>query len=445
MNNIKELIDNNFDNFLTDLKDIINIPSVYTEDKSPFPFGKPIDEALRQTLSLAEKLGFNTHYDKDGYYGYAEYGQGHEMIGVLGHLDVVPAGDESKWVTNPFEATLKDNVLYGRGTQDDKGPTLAALYAFKALVDSGEEINKRVRFIFGIDEELLWRSISKYVEREEMPSVGFTPDACFPVIYAEKGLLQIDLTAPNTSDLKLVGGDAYNAVPSKMTVDTTEKLTNALENLGYEFTVSGDKTTVLGKSVHAKDADKGVNAIARTVLAGQSIGWRSKAVDFINDYVGEDALAQKIFGICSDEASGSLKFNIGKIEMNETEEKISIDIRIPVTVSKDFVWDKLESIVKKYGFEMKENDYLKSIYTPLDAPLVKKLVEAYQEVTGDKESKPLSSGGATYARAIDNCVAFGAAFPFTKETEHQPNEGIDLDELKKAMLVYASAFKKLLD
>ncbi len=114
-------------------------------------------------------------------------------------------------------------------------------------------------------------------------------------------------------------------------------------------------------------------------------------------------------------------------------------------MSKDFVWDKLESIVKKYGFEMKENDYLKSIYTPLDAPLVKKLVEAYQEVTGDKESKPLSSGGATYARAIDNCVAFGATFPFTKETEHQPNEGIDLDELKKAMLVYASAFKKLLD
>lgn len=445
MNNIKELIDKNFDHFLKDLKDIINIPSVYKDDESPYPFGKSIDEALRKTLSLAESLGFKTYYDKEGFYGYAEYGEGQDLIGVLGHLDVVPAGDESKWNTKPFEATLKDNVLYGRGTQDDKGPTLAALYAFKALVDSGEEINKRVRFIFGIDEELLWRSISKYVEREEMPSVGFTPDACFPVIYAEKGLLQVDLTAPNTSDLKIAGGDAYNAVPSKMTVDTTEELTKALENLGYESTVSGDKTTVLGKSVHAKDADKGVNAIVRTVLAGQLIGWRSKAVDFINDYVGEDALAQKIFGTCCDEASGPLKFNIGKIELNEAEEKINIDIRIPVTVSKDFVWDSLESIVKKYGFEMKENDYLKSIYTPLDAPLVKKLVEAYQEVSGDQESKPLSSGGATYARAIDNCVAFGAAFPFTKETEHQPNEGIDLDELKKAMLVYASAFQKLLD
>lgn len=165
----------------------------------------------------------------------------------------------------------------------------------------------------------------------------------------------------------------------------------------------------------------------------------------MNEVIGEDALATRIFGDCQDEASGPLKFNIGKIDMNSKKtEVINVDMRIPVTVEKDFVWDKLEAAVKPYGFEVKENDYLRSIYTPLDAPLVENLIAAYQEITGDLESKPLSSGGATYARAIDNCVAFGAAFPRTKETEHQPNECIDLDELKEAITIYASAFIKLL-
>ena len=446
VNNIKTLIDQSFDTFIADLKEMIDIPSVYAEDDSSFPFGEPIDRALRKTLSLADKLGFKTYYDPEGYYGYADYGTGDEMIGVLGHLDVVPAGDLSKWNCDPFNAVIKDNCIFGRGTQDDKGPTLAAMYAFKAIVDSGASIDKTVRFIFGIDEELLWRSISKYVEKEQMPNVGFTPDSCFPVIFAEKGLLQVDLIAKNESGLVFSGGDAYNAVPSLMSIETEKanELENALNDHGFEFKRESDVITVIGKSMHAKDADKGINAISRTLMAAKSIGWESNTINFVNEVIGEDALAAKIFGDCQDEASGSLKFYIGKVELNAEHEILNVDMRIPVTVEKEFVWEKLEAAVKPYGFEMKQNDYLRSIYTPLDAPLVENLVAAYQEVTGDLESKPLSSGGATYARAIDNCVAFGAAFPRTKETEHQPNECIDLDELKEAMAIYASAFLKLL-
>lgn len=87
---------------------------------------------------------------------------------------------------------------------------------------------------------------------------------------------------------------------------------------------------------------------------------------------------------------------------------------------------------------------MKFIYTPLDAPLVQTLMESYQEVSGDKKSVAISSGGATYARAMDNCVAYGAAFPTSKETEHQPNEFINLEELKMAIEIYASAFSKLM-
>ncbi len=98
------------------------------------------------------------------------------MLGILGHLDVVPPGKLADWEREPFDPVEKDGMMYGRGTQDDKGPMVAAMFAVKALMDAGVKFNKRVRFIFGTDEETLWRCINRYRENEEMPSMGFSPD-----------------------------------------------------------------------------------------------------------------------------------------------------------------------------------------------------------------------------------------------------------------------------
>ncbi|WP_099190837.1 M20 family metallopeptidase [Tepidibacter mesophilus] len=446
MKNIKEKIELNFNDFVADLQSLIKIPSVYEEDNSNYPFGKNIDDALKQMLSIAEKLGFKTYYDPNGYYGYAEYGSGEEMVGVLGHIDVVPAGDLKKWNTNPFYPVIVDGKLFGRGTQDDKGPTLAAMYAFKAILDSNATINKKIRFIYGTDEENLWKGINEYNKKEKIPDYGFTPDASFPLIYAEKGLLQVDLVAKNDTDIRLKGGDAYNSVPSNISYESKDscKLEEALKELDFEYKREDNNITIIGKSVHAKDSEKGINAITRLLIAMDKIGLKSKAIDFVVDNIMEDAFATKIFGECADEASGNLKFNIGKICIDEEKEVLNIDIRIPVTVEKDFVVRRLNEVAQKYGFVIEENDYLRSIYTPLDSQLVKTLMESYVEVTGDTKSQPISSGGATYARAMDNCVAFGPAFPYTKETEHQPNEYVELDEIKTAIEVYSSALVKLL-
>ncbi|WP_246637580.1 M20 family metallopeptidase [Crassaminicella profunda] len=443
---IKEKIESNFDEFIEDLKGLIQIPSVYEEDESPYPFGENIDTALKEMLSIAKKLGFKTFCDPKGYYGYAEYGNGHEMIGILGHLDVVPPGDLKKWDTAPFHPTIKDGKLFGRGTQDDKGPTLGAMYAFKALIDSGVQINKKVRFIYGTDEESLWRGIAQYKKKEKMPDYGFTPDADFPLIYAEKGLLQINLVAKNETNIRLEGGDAYNSVPSKILYDTkdADTLAKILDQLNFEYKKENNSIIVMGKSVHAKDSEKGINAICRLLIGMNKMGLKSKCIDFVVENILEDALAKKVFGKCEDDASGPLKFNIGKIKIDDSHETLNIDIRIPVTVEKEFVLDKLNEVIAKYGFRMEENDYLRSIYTPLDSELVKTLMDAYVEVTGDSKSLPISSGGATYARAMDNCVAFGVAFPYTEETEHQPNEHIQLDEMKRAIEIYACALLKLL-
>ncbi len=168
------------------LAELVRIPSVCDEGAGGYPFGPAVDQALRKALQIAGDLGFRTQYDEGGYYGTAEIGQGAELVGILGHLDVVPAGRIEDWTHGPFNPVERDGMLYGRGAQDDKGPMLAALFAAKALMDAGVPFDKRVRFIFGTDEESLWRCISRYKEREEMPGSGFSPDSRFPVTHAER-------------------------------------------------------------------------------------------------------------------------------------------------------------------------------------------------------------------------------------------------------------------
>ncbi|NRD76461.1 Sapep family Mn(2+)-dependent dipeptidase [Bacillus sp. BRMEA1] len=429
------------------LMELVAIPSVIdeTDSNAGAPFGKNISLALKKTVEICEKLGFHTYFDPEGYYGYAEIGEGPEMIGVLGHLDIVPAGKLDEWLTPPFVATIKDGNMYGRGTQDDKGPTLAAVFAVKALMNLGATFPKRVRFIFGTDEESLWRCMKRYCEIEEIPSLGFAPDSVFPLVYAEKGLLQLNLESTNETPLRLTAGNAFNAVPDTASYngEKQQELITALEELGYSYERNEGSVVVVGRAVHAQVAEKGINAITRLLMALKQIGYTSKTIDFIHEIIKEDPYALEIFGDCQDEASGKLKFNIGKVELNDEVERLSIDIRFPVTVAKEIIVTKLTTAAAAYGLTYKEYDYLKSIYVPKDHFLIKTLMKVYQDVTGDLESEPISSGGATYARAMDNFVSFGAIFPNQIKTEHQPNEHIELEEMFKAMIIYANAIFQL--
>ena len=203
--------------FLNSLQTIISYPSVLNEGENGTPFGQAIQDVLEKTLEFAQELGFQTYIDPEGYYGYAEIGQGEELLAVLCHLDVVPAGDLKDWQTPPFEATVVGDYLVGRGVQDDKGPSLAALYAVKSLLDDGTQFTKRIRFIFGTDEETLWRCMNRYNQIEEQADLGFAPDSSFPLTYAEKGLLQVKLHGPGWDDLPLQDGQDLNVVPDKAT------------------------------------------------------------------------------------------------------------------------------------------------------------------------------------------------------------------------------------
>lgn len=441
-NNYHEKLENNFSEFLNNLDRVVSIPSYYQEDSTKYPFGENIQKVLEEMIDICKELGFRTYIDSEGYYGYAEIGSGEKLVGVLGHLDVVPPGDLSKWENEPFKPVIKDGKYYGRGAQDDKGPTLAAIYALKTLLDYGFKLKYRVRFIFGTDEENLWRDMPKYVEKEEIPTVGFTPDSKFPLIYSEKGLLQCKLIAKNESGLVFKGGDAFNSVPSNIIVPKNEELMKVLLELNYEFKDKDEVIEIVGKSVHAQVAETGINAINRYMHALTKLGKETKSGKFITEnLIGYD-FAEPIFELVKDEHSGELKFNVGKIEFTEENEILMIDMRIPVTYDKEKIVETLSRKAKEYGFEYIQHDYLKSIYVPLDSELITTLMSAYQEITGDMESQPVASGGATYARAMNNCVAFGCVLPGSPKTEHQPNEYIILDDIKKAMKIYMKAFEK---
>ena len=449
---MREIILKNVENLepqmIEAIKESISFPSVLDEENvlEGAPFGKDINDCLDNMISLCEELGYKTYKDKDGYYGYAEIGEGDELIGILGHLDVVPAGDLETWNTNPFEATIIDGKLYGRGVQDDKGPMISCLFAVKALINSGVKLNKRIRFIFGTDEENLWRGIAKYKENnEEIPSMGITPDSDFFCTNAEKGLLQATLKCKKSSDLILKGGNAFNSVPDKI-VYTGQKhdvriLIAMLDKMGFEYLKDGNSICVLGKGVHSAHSDEGVNAISRLAIALRMIGYKSNSIKFIADIIGEDANANKIIANCED-ISGKLTFNIGKIDLNADEEIISVDIRIPVTYSKEDVVEPLIQIAKEYELEYSEFDWLPSNYVPADHFLIKTLQSVYEREIGEP-AIPQSSGGATYARAISNCVAYGMIFPDSEKTEHQANEYVSLDDLRKATKLYALSLYEL--
>lgn len=443
---IKNIVNENSKDMIESIKAAVRINSVMDEDTATetMPFGKGVDDALRKTLEIAESLGFKTVY-KDGYYGYAEVGEGEELIGILGHIDVVPIGDESKWKFPPFSATEEDGYIYGRGTQDDKGPTIAAMYAVKALLDAGVKFGKRVRFIIGGDEENLWRCIAKYTENgEEIPSMGFTPDSSFPVTNAEKSLVQFYLRGKGSKDLSLNISGALNAVPgvANYTGELADKLAEKLDELKFEYEKDGESITVIGKRVHAASADKGVNAIERLCKALYEIGVKDDVVRFVAEL--SDSVGSKILPNCVDDVSGTLTLNLGELIINEKESKIGFDSRVPVK----FTIEDLENAVKEnaanYGLEFEEFDRLKSLYVPVDSELIKTLVSVYEQETG-LEGTPKSSGGATYAKALDNCVAFGAMFPFDEKTEHQENERVNIKNMIKATEIYALSVYRLLE
>lgn len=157
------------------LGELVSINSVEGTPTNDAPFGEGPKEALQTALKMMEEDGYRT-VNLDNYIGYAEMGEGEDVIGIIGHLDVVPAKKEDGWDTDPFTQVEKDGVLYGRGVSDDKGAVVASMIAMNVLRDLNVPLKKRIRLIMGTNEESGSRCLKHYVEKEGHVTLGFTPD-----------------------------------------------------------------------------------------------------------------------------------------------------------------------------------------------------------------------------------------------------------------------------
>jgi succinyl-diaminopimelate desuccinylase len=460
------------DDIVQDLVTFLKIASVGKEGSHDRPFGADVDMALRFFEDRARKFGMTTK-NVDGYAVHAEIGSGQEMVMALTHADVVPAG--SSWSHDCY-GEVAEGKIYGRGAQDDKGPTIACLYALLALKESGLNLKRRVRHVVGGNEESGFRCVKHYFSVEELPTYGFSPDGYFPLVFAEKGSMNVKITASLLEQtgksrlLELVGGERSNIVCDharavigvergteirrvrqlEQSVGLARDVVNGPGFLEFIFSAEDGKITVIakGRAAHASTPEKGTNALSGLLFLLS----RMDDLDGISLALSFMANAGEIYGKglsidCKDEISGKLTCNLGiariEDEANEPVLTAIYNIRYPVKISGDELCQRVENLNTPEGIKVSILNLGKPHYTDPESFLVKTLLQVYRDETGDRSSKPMAIGGGTYARVIPGGVAYGPVMPGQQDMAHQADEYMSVENLMQLVRIYAKALYEL--
>jgi len=430
----------------------IRVPSVRAERSAEnAPFGAEVRRALDTAMADIRRLGMQPR-DVDGYCCDAEIGEGEETIAVLAHLDVVPEGDG--WDHDPYGAEIIDGRMIGRGTSDDKGPGVAALFAMKAILDAGIPLRRRCRLILGCDEECGMQDLEYYEKKIGLPAMGFSPDANFPLINTEKGIMQMTLHAPMTDErlVSIACGTRSNVVPGTAVAilagDWREQAAQAFDvqdeacALEAELTGENTRVAVTGVPAHASTPEKGKNAGKMLLAVLAKLGIGGAPVAMLDEAAGEGDEGVSLGIAGSDAVSGRLTINMGLLSADKGELCVTFDCRYPVFFDDRTISGTVQKRLAPAGFVMEPTDASHPHHVPESSELVQKLMGVYNGIM-ETDAKPFAIGGGTYARHLKEGVAFGMLFPGELELEHQANESIDLSTFAKAARIYAYAIVAL--
>ena len=443
------------DEILEDVVRAVNIQSYRSAPQPGMPFGEGPARALNFALELAESMGLKVK-NVDNYAGHVEYGAGEELVGILAHMDVVPAGEG--WTVPPFDGITRDGRIYGRGTMDDKGPAIAAIYCLKMLRDLNIVPKRRIRVILGASEECGTEDMTHYFAREELPDAAFTPDGEYPVCNQEKGILGLKLTGSGGCGhvRRLEGGDAPNMVPvaAEARIDCDAAQAKALERAfasggadGVQMALlpaEGGQYTVrmLGRAAHGSTPELGRNAAAwlLDLLAGYLDGGLLK---FLHDRVGTRTDGKGLGVDCRDE-SGELTLNLGIVCRNEENSEAVIDIRYPVSADGDRIAAGIAEEAAAYGVKTEVISHTPPLNVDPDSFLIRKLQRAYKTATG-REASLYATGGGSYARSLKNRgVAFGAGIrPLSAYHIHSADEFLDIEDFLRHCEICLQAIYEL--
>ena len=481
---LKELIEKYIDEHETEMTEdvmkLCRINSVKTDETDERPYGEGPYKALMAAKEICSGYGFRTKEYANRVIS-ADMNKGEKCLDILAHMDVVAAGDG--WtVTEPFEPKVIDGAIFGRGSSDDKGPAMAALYAMRAVKELGIEASKNCRLILGSDEECGSSDIPHYYAVEQPAPMTFSPDGEFPVINIEKGQFRGKLLSYFTDNsgkadsdqvakelVKLESGDTTNIVPGKGyaivrgfdEAEVKKAIDNAGSRIKAEYMIDtaccGDdaemgtaendiKISVVGKGAHASTPQEGVNSgiillnvLSELCFANSSINEKIAALIKLfpyGDFYGEG------LGIALEDAESG-KTTITPDIFIADKEHISIvfDSRTSILADEDNTILKAAKLIEENGFTF-EYSFKQPHVVSSESDFVKTLLAQYELVTGKKGSC-VALGGGTYVHDIENGVAFGAVAETTDTRMHGPNEFMPISELKEAAVIYAMCIAKL--
>lgn len=448
METVNQIIEDGRQELTETLKRWIAVPSLKADAVGDAPFGEPVKQALETALADAKALGFEVR-NFDNYAGDVRMGpEGQDPVAILVHLDVVPVGDG--WTVKPFEGVIEGDHMIGRGTSDDKGPAVAALYAMRAVMQAGIPLKREVRLILGCDEESGMEDIAYYKAHCDMPHSGFSPDASYPLINTEKGLLTMALRGKASTDglkvKKIDVGERHNVVPGSATalIEGDADLCDRINRLAKEMTLDveamavedGIKLIATGINGHAAYPESARNAIGELLLMLRALGVTGP-LRTLADSIGVEYDGTSLEVACSDKTSGPLTCNLGIIRYDENGLYAVLDFRYPLLASGERIAEAVKAALAP-DVEATVTALKHPHHVAPNSPLVVALLNAYHEETG-RPRECVSTGGGTYARCLQEGVAFGASFPEDEDVAHQANEFISLDSLMQTVRIIARA------
>ncbi len=422
---------NDFNNFILDLSTLISINTEKAPASEGAPFGGNIKNALNQFLSIAKRFGFTTK-NYENYIGEVCFGaEDGQEIGIIGHLDVVPAG--IGWNTPPYTLTKVGDTYYGRGIADDKAPMLLVLYALKELKDSNIPVNKKFRLFVGCDEESSWQDVEYFSKNYRFPTYGFSPDGNFPVTYSEKGMYVVTFKLNKLKNFSFLnGGTVVNAVCAYATAKASEQGID-IEKLNKRgLKLNGDVIESVGKSAHGSQPQLGTNAMKALFEYFVDMG---EDLQKVVDYIFND----KANLFANQTQQGKLTLSAGLLNQTQDNITITCDVRVPAPMTAKQVFD----IIDTFGIEYEYVEKHPPVMVEKDGWFVQALLSAYKSATGDENATAMAMGGSTFGRAFEKGCSFGMDFPNCSNGIHQPNEHVSEKELITAYEIYKRALFNL--
>ncbi len=441
---MKKWIEDNMDQQISDLFGLLRIPSVSRGAPEPgMRLGKHVYHALEYTVDLAHRLGFDKTQILDGYCATVDYGEGDQMLMIMAHLDVVPAGPG--WNTDPFDPVIRDGFIHARGVYDDKSAAVSSLYALAAVKNAGIRLNRRVRIFLGGDEEKFSACIDRYKETEELPTLAFTPDASYPVVNSEMNILHATYHLPlSESAVSIHCGTAANVVPGTAEATLSVPAVSCPVPDGYSADIKGNTIVVNGLGGHAAMNDLARNALQALldILSNQSLPEKEQLIaSGLHAVLGYD-LHGEGFGLNVKDESGALTLSPDILLWDSNGVTLTLDCRYPFCITCEEVLSKLDGALNVFGFCRSETHNSQGHFIPRDSELVSTLLEIYEKHTG-APAEPISMGGGTYARGFENAVAFGIEFVDEPSECHMPNEKMAVSNVLFNTVVFADAIAAL--